>query len=114
MAFALGPDQVLGVGHAHDVVDVAAVTGRRESPASMATPRASDRLVAVRGSHVGTGHHDLAHDGVAELDDRVDELAFVTLDHVLLEGHVGHGQQLGLAHPEPAGPGGRGAGWPGR
>ena len=34
--------------------------------------------------HVGAGHHHLADDGVAEVDDRVDEGALLALDHVLL------------------------------
>ena len=60
--------------------------------------RRLDRLVGPDGHHVGPGHHHLAHHGVAELDDRVDEGALLGLDDVPLDGHVGHGQQLGLGH----------------
>ena len=33
--------------------------------------------------HVGPRHHHLADDGVAELDDALDQLALVVLDHVV-------------------------------
>ena len=60
-------------------------TGRREKPASMATSRAlGHRQVGLDRPHVGARHHDLAHDGVAEPDDGVDELALVGLDDLLL------------------------------
>ena len=37
--------------------------------------------VGAHVDHVGPGHHDLAGDGVAELDDRLDELPLLVLDH---------------------------------
>ena len=54
--------------------------------------------VALDGHHVGAGHHDLADDGVAELDDRLDELALLVLDHLVLGGRVGDAEQLLLRH----------------
>ena len=93
------PDQVLGVGDAHHVVDLL-VDDRHAAEPDLEGPleHRLDRLVGLDGDHVGPGHHHLAHHRVAELDDRVDEGALLGLDHVVLEGHVGHGQQLGLGH----------------
>ena len=54
-------------------------------------------------THVGTRHHHLAHDGVAEFDDRVDEDALGMLYDFFLGGDVRHREQLGLAHSRRAG-----------
>ena len=63
----------------------------REKPPSIARlDRGLDRLVAVDRDHVGTRPHDLAHDGVAELEDRVDEPALLALDLLLVGRDVGH------------------------
>ncbi len=105
VTFALGADQVLGVGDADDVVDVPGVDGEPgESGFDGHAQGLGHRQISVQGPHVGPGHHDLAHDGVAELDDRMDQLAFVALDHILLQGDVGHGQKLRFAHSDPLGP----------
>ena len=67
---ALGPHQVLGVDDADDVVDALAADGH---PAAAVEEHdlhhVGDPEVAVDGDHVGSGHHHLAHDRVAELDD---------------------------------------------
>lgn len=47
--------------------------------------------------HVGARDHHLAHDGVVELEDGVDELAVVLLEHLQLRGLVDHAEQLLLA-----------------
>ena len=52
--------------------------------------RGLDRLVRVDRDHVGARPHDLADDGVAELEDRVDEPALLALDLVLVGRDVGH------------------------
>ena len=56
--------------------------------------RVGDPEVGGDRDHVGSRHHHLAHDGVAELDDRLDELALLGLDDVLLHREVGHGEEL--------------------
>ena len=63
-----------------------------------------DERVRIDGDHVGPGHHHLAHDGVTELDDLMDERPLVGLDRLVLEGDVGKGEQLGLGHVARAGP----------
>ncbi len=54
------------------------------------------------GDHVGARHHHLAHDGVAELDHRLDEPALLRLDHRVLDRQVGDGEQLLLRRVRPA------------
>src|SRR5690606_9194084 len=44
--------------------------------------------------HVGTGHHDLAHERLAELHDRVDVVAVVVFEQLLLDGLVDEREQL--------------------
>ena len=67
----------------------------REKPPSIARSIAVlDGVVGVDRDHVGTRQHHLAHDGVAELEDRVDEPALLALDHVLLGRDVGHRADL--------------------
>ena len=58
--------------------------------------RLAQGLVALDGHHVGARHHDLAHDGVAELEDRVDHLALAGLDERGLAREVDQVAQLGL------------------
>ena len=51
-------------------------TGIREKPQRRASDSAwRSGLAALDEDHVGARHHDLAHEGVAELEDRVDHLA---------------------------------------
>ena len=92
-----GTDHVLGVGDAHHVVHLLLDRGHPAEP-DLEGPLEGglDRLVGADGDHVGPGHHHLPHHGVAELDDRVDEGALLGLDDLPLDGHVGHGQELGL------------------
>ena len=64
-----------------------------------------DRQVERRGHghvgldhhHVGARHHDLAHDRVAELDDRLDQLALLVLDHLVVGRGLDDPEQLLLA-----------------
>ena len=90
-------DHVLRVGDADDVVDLL-LDGRETTPPGLegAVERVLDGHVGPDRHHVGAGHHHLTDHGVAELDDRMDEGPFLGLDDVALDGHVGHGQQLGL------------------
>ena len=77
--------------------------GRRDLPAAIAiADRLVDGGVAVDRDHVGARHHHLAHDGVAELEDRVDELALLGLDRRFLRGDVGHREDLVLGDERPA------------
>ena len=65
--------------------------GRRDLPALIGQrDRLVDRRIGLDRDHVGPRHHDLAHDGVAELEDRVDQLAFARLDRRLVGGDVRH------------------------
>ena len=76
-------------------VEPSSQTGSRENPRSMARSIASSMVsVGVDRDHVGTREHHLAYDGVAELEDRVDEPPFLDLDRVLLGRDVGHGADL--------------------
>ena len=98
VAVALGAHQVLGVHDADDVVD--ALAAHRDAAVAVEDDDlhgVGDAEVGRHGDHVGAGHHHLADDGVAELDDRLDELALLGLDHRVLHGEVGHGEQLLLA-----------------
>ena len=56
--------------------------------------RLVDGRVGLDRDHVGARQHHLAHDRVAELEDRVDELALLGLDRRLLGGDVGHREDL--------------------
>ena len=97
LAASHGTDQVLGEGDAHHVVQalvedgypaVAGLDGSFEDRPGLG------RL--LYGDDVGTRHHHLADDRVAELDDRVDEHPLVALDRLVQDRHVREGQQLGL------------------
>ena len=46
--------------------------------------------MGVDGDHVGARDHDLAHEGLAELDDRAHHLAVLVLDGVGLADLVDH------------------------
>ena len=69
--------------------------GSREKPPSIAhVDRRLDRVVGLDRDHVGTRQHHLADDGVAELEDRVDELPLLALDRLLVGRDVGHRADL--------------------
>ena len=99
LALSHRPDHVLRVGDADHIVDLL-IDGRHPAVADLQRPLQDglDRLVGIDGHHVGAGHHHLPYHGVAELDDGVDQCPLLGLDDLLLQGHVGHGQQLGLGH----------------
>ena len=48
----------------------------------------------VERDHVGPRHHHLAGDGVAELDDALDQLALLVLDHLVVGGGLDDAEQL--------------------
>ena len=50
--------------------------------------------MGVDGDHVGAWDHDLAHEGLAELDDRTHHLAVLVLDGVGLADLVDHLAQV--------------------
>ena len=60
--------------------------------------RLADRRRVADDDHVRLRHHDLARDGVAELDDALDQLALFVFDHLVLGGRLDDAQQLELAH----------------
>ena len=71
--------------------------GSREKPLSIATAdRGLDRVVDFHRDDVGTREHHFAHEGVAELEDRVDELALLARDGVLVGGDIRHRADLFL------------------
>ena len=95
VAVALGSHEVLGVDDADDVVD--ALAADRDAAVAVEEHdlhRVGDPEVGGDGDHVGAGHHDLADDGVAELDDRLDEAALLGLDDLVLHGQVGDREEL--------------------
>ena len=63
--------------------------------------RSFDGLVGLHRDHVGAWEHRLAHDGVTELEDRVDELALLAFDHVVVGRDVGHREDLLLGDERP-------------
>ncbi len=88
---------VLEVEQADDVVDVVA-----DAPGCARSPERRNSVIACRqvrsssiDDHVGARHHDLAHDGVAELEDRVDHLALARLDQRGVARPVDEVAQLG-------------------
>src|SRR3712207_7207340 len=54
-----------------------------------------------RSDDVGARHHDLAGDGVAQLEHRVDHVALAGLDDAALLGHVDQLAQLDLGGERP-------------
>ena len=101
------PGDVLEVEHAEHVVR--ALPDHRdagEAGAQEQRKRLAQQLSALDDQHVGARHHDLAHHGVAELEDRVDHLPLAGLDDRVLAGQVDQVAQLGLrgerAVPEAA------------
>ena len=56
----------------------------------------SERLVVLDRGDVRARHHDLTHDRVAELEDRVDQLLLLALDAPLLVAGLGHRAEVGL------------------
>ena len=72
--------------------------GRRLLPWAMATSSAAVTVASSGdGDHVRPRHHHLAGDGVAELDDALDELALLVLDHLVLGRRLDDAEQLLLA-----------------
>ena len=85
----------------HVVRPVADDRDAREAGAQEQRHRLRSVLSGVDRHHVGARHHDLAHDGVAELEDRVDHLALAGLDERALAGQVDQVAQLGLGLERP-------------
>ena len=78
LVVALGPHEVLGVHDADDVVDAVAGDGQAaEAVEDHDLHHVADLEVGRDRHHVGPRHHHLAHDGVAELDGVLDELALL-------------------------------------
>ena len=99
---AAARDEVLQEHEADDVVGGVVVGGQaRLARRDRGRDRFVDGRVGLDRDHVGTRHHHLAHDGVAELEDRVDELALFGLDRRLLRGDVGHREDLVLGDERP-------------
>ncbi len=103
LAVVEAPEHVLGVGQAHHLVDGAVVDrDAREAGAQDQLEHLLERGLEGHGDHVGPGHHDLAQDGVAELEDRVDHLPLFLFDDVVPLGLVDHGLDLVLGHERAA------------
>ena len=96
---ALGADQVLGVEQPDDVLAVGAV---QRQPAVTVGDREVERFggrgVMGHDDHVGPRHHHFARHRVAELDDALDELALLVLDHLVLRRLGDDPEQLALGH----------------
>ena len=101
-------DDVLEVGDADDVVEVLADhRDPGEAAAQRQRQRLPQRLAPLDEDHVGARHHDLPHDGVAELEHRVDHRPLARLDHLPLLQQVDQPAQifLGAGRPRRAAPG---------
>ena len=89
------PQDVLEVEDAADIIGVlphdghARITGAHEQAHG-----GGGGFVGVDGDHVGAGHHDLAHEGLAELDDAAHHLAVLVLDGLGLADLVDHLAQV--------------------
>ena len=95
-------DDVLEVGDADDVVEVLVDDRHAGEPAAQEQRhRLAQVLEALDVDDVAARHHHLADDGVAELEDRVDHLAFAGLDHRRRLGEVDQLAQLGLGRERP-------------
>ena len=91
--------EVLGEDQPDDVVAVLAAL-QREAAVAVGdgdVERRGDGGVLGHGDHVRPRHHHLAGDGVAELDDALDELALLVLDHLVLGRRLDDAEQLLLA-----------------
>ena len=95
-------DHVLEVEHADHVIE--SVPDHRD-PAEAGAQRQGDRLperlVLLDEDHVGTRHHHLAHDRVAQVEHRVDHPPLTGLDHLAGLGQVDQLAQLGLGCERP-------------
>ena len=90
--------QVLGVNQAGDVVEVAVVDGQTGVPVLLEHSRdVLQRGAPLHGHHVRARHHHLADRLVAGLDDAVDHVALLLLDHALLLRHVEQRDELILS-----------------
>ena len=97
-AFPLKAHEILRVGDPSHVIDRVEIHRQtREARLESLDQRLGDRCRGLEGHHVGPWDHHLANDRVAELDDRVDELALLGVDDGLVAGHVGHGEELRLS-----------------
>ena len=95
---ALGTHEVLGVDDADDVLVVVAVQWQTAVSVrdGEIEPSRNCRVVG-HDDHVRSRHHHLASDGVAELDDALDELALLVFDDLVLGGRLDDAEQLLLA-----------------
>ena len=77
-------------------------TGNRLNPLAIARSSAAVTVASfVDDHHVGPRHHHLARDRVAELDDALDQLALLVLDHLVVGGGSDDAEQLLLADERP-------------
>src|SRR6478672_3696915 len=86
---------VLGEHHADDVVEIL-VEDRDPGVAVLEHQRlhVAQRARILARDDIGTGHHHLARDGVAELEDRVDQLLLFLLDLALARRDLSGGLEL--------------------
>ena len=86
---------VLRVHDPDDVVDVFSEDGDPgEAALHHDVLHVAQRVAHLDGDDVRPGHHHLADDRVAELEDGMDELLLLFLDLLLVRGHLG--QRLDL------------------
>ena len=90
--------QVLAVDEADDVVDVVLVHRHpRVAVLLEQLDEVAQLVLAVDGDDVRARDHDLAHGLVPDLDDPVDHLVLLLLDHALLFGDVQQREELLLS-----------------
>ena len=84
-------DQIFHVDHAEHVVGVLADDrDPGEARAVGQVNRLAERLGRLDPHHLGARHHDLAHDGVAEIEDGLQHLAFRLVHDAAITGEVDH------------------------
>ena len=86
------------MNEADDVVEVALVDRQPRVTVLLEDPHdVLERRALVDGHHVGARHHHLADRLVADLDDAMDHVVLLLLDHALLLRYVEKGDELFLS-----------------
>ena len=89
LAVERGLDQVLDVRDSRDVVGILVVDGdAAEAGLAHGGQHVGDRLVVLAHGGVHARHHNLAGNGVAQVEDLVDHALFLVEQVVLLRDHV--------------------------
>ena len=90
------------IDHAHNVVGV--FTQHRHTRDAFFQKHIESLAeggVVIHTHHVGAGHHDFPHDGVAKFEHRVQQFAVFLLQHILVSGLIHEAAQLFFTGERP-------------